>query len=377
MEEKISIPNWLKEIYKQVFIDYEKSILSLLKPPKRYYLRVNITKAKPKNVIEKLEKENIYAKQDETLNDAIFIEGYKENIPRFLDKYVIAKLDAAESVAQGADLYKAGVLSIKYARKNDLISIITQKNIVAAEGLLVINPKEITKITKGIVVKNVKPKFKLPSIRSLKTFNEKLIYPQSYPSILTVHELEPKENETILDMCSSPGGKLSHIISLTRNRAKIIAIDKSNLKIQRIKETLRNLDLQEPILIKGDARYLDKILGTEFADKILLDPSCSNLGLRPRLTLDIPIKDPNIYSKYQKALIKSAYNCLKKNGILIYSVCTISKEETLNIFNYAKEELKMQPLELKYKFSGNKYINIFDPFKHDTTGYAIFKLIKI
>jgi 16S rRNA (cytosine967-C5)-methyltransferase len=377
---KYIISEWLKKIFQETFgSNFEDVLLSLTKPPKKYYLRVNTTKISVKELIKRIQEEEIEVKQDEIIEEAVYIEGYKENELINHYKYVVAKLDAAESTAVGADLYKAGVLSIKNANKDNLVNIVTQDYAIASEGVLVIEPKDLNNIQRGLVVKNIKPKFKLPSIRSLKAFNEGLIYPQTYPSILTVKELEPKENETILDMCAAPGGKLSHIISLTKGKAKIIAVDKSNNKVRKIKETLQTLGLPLPILIKNDVRNIGEIFGSEFADKILLDPSCSDLGLRPRITFNIPERDPKIYGKYQKSLIRKAYEYLKKEGILVYSVCTISKEETLDVFNYAVEELKMEPLEINYKVGDVKrnYIEIFNPLNHDTVGYAIFKLKKV
>jgi len=377
---KYIIPEWLKKIFQETFgSNFEDVLLSLTKPPKKYYLRVNTTKISVKELIKRIQEEEIEVKQDEIIEEAVYIEGYKENELINHYKYVVAKLDAAESTAVGADLYRAGVLSIKNANKDNLVNVVTQDYAIASEGVLVIEPKDLNNIQRGLVVKNIKPKFKLPSIRSLKAFNEGLIYPQTYPSILTVKELEPKENETILDMCAAPGGKLSHIISLTKGKAKIIAVDKSNNKVRKIKETLQTLGLPLPILIKNDVRNIGEIFGSEFADKILLDPSCSDLGLRPRITFNIPERDPKIYGKYQKSLIRKAYEYLKKEGILVYSVCTISKEETLDVFNYAVEELKMEPLEINYKVGDikNNYIEIFNPLNHDTVGYAIFKLKKV
>jgi 16S rRNA (cytosine967-C5)-methyltransferase len=377
---KYIIPDWLKKIFQETFgSNFEDVLLSLTKPPKKYYLRVNTTKISVKELIKRIQEEEIEVKQDEIIEEAVYIEGYKENELINHYKYVVAKLDAAESTAVGADLYRAGVLSIKNANKDDLVNVVTQDYAIASEGVLVIEPKDLNNIQRGLVVKNIKPKFKLPSIRSLKAFNEGLIYPQTYPSILTVKELEPKENETILDMCAAPGGKLSHIISLTKGKAKMIAVDKSNNKIRKIKETLQTLGLPLPILIKNDARNIGEIFGSEFADKILLDPSCSDLGLRPRITFNIPERDPKIYGKYQKSLIRKAYEYLKKEGILVYSVCTVSKEETLDVFDYAVEELKMEPLEINYKVGDVKknYIEIFNPLNHDTVGYAIFKLKKL
>jgi 16S rRNA (cytosine967-C5)-methyltransferase len=241
---KYIIPDWLKKIFQETFgSNFEDVLLSLTKPPKKYYLRVNTTKISVKELIKRIQEEEIEVKQDEIIEEAVYIEGYKENELINHYKYVVAKLDAAESTAVGADLYRAGVLSIKNANKDNLVNIVTQDYAIASEGVLVIEPKDLNNIQRGLVVKNIKPKFKLPSIRSLKAFNEGLIYPQTYPSILTVKELEPKENETILDMCAAPGGKLSHIISLTKGKAKMIAVDKSNNKIRKIKETLQTLGL--------------------------------------------------------------------------------------------------------------------------------------
>jgi 16S rRNA C967 or C1407 C5-methylase (RsmB/RsmF family) len=377
---KYIIPEWLKKIFQETFgSNFEEVLLSLTKPPKKYYLRVNTAKISVKELIKRIQEEEIEVKQDGIIEEAVYIEGYEENELDNHYKYVVAKLDAAESTAIGADLYRAGVLSIKNANKDDLVNVITQDYAIASEGILIIEPKNLSNIQKGLIVKNIKPKFKLPSIRSLKAFNEGLIYPQTYPSILTVKELKLKENETILDMCAAPGGKLSHIISLTKGNAKIIAVDKSNNKIRKIKETLQTLELPLPILIKDDVRNIGEIFGSEFADKILLDPSCSDLGLRPRITFNIPERDPKIYGKYQKSLIRKAYEYLKKEGILVYSVCTVSKEETLDVFNYAVEELKMEPLEINYKVGDikNNYIEIFNPLNHDTVGYVIFKLKKV
>jgi tRNA and rRNA cytosine-C5-methylases len=375
-----TIPEWLKKIYREAFgSNFEEVLMALTKPPKKYFLRVNTFKTDTKSLIKKLNEEGIEAKQDDIIEEAVYIEGYKENELNDYNKYVIAKLDAAESVATGADLYRAGVLSIKGANKNDLVNVVTNDFTIASEGVLIIEPKDLAKIQRGIVVKNIKPKFNIPSIRSLKVFIEGLIYPQTYPSILTVKELEPKENETILDMCAAPGGKLSHIISLTKGNARIIAVDKSNNKIRKIKETLQTLGLPLPILIKGDSRKLEGILCKEFADKILLDPSCTDLGLRPRITFNLPEKNPKNYGEYQKSLIRKAYEYLKKGGILVYSVCTISKEETIDVFNYATEELKFEPIEINYKIGDikNNYIEIFNPLKHDSVGYVIFKLRKV
>jgi 16S rRNA (cytosine967-C5)-methyltransferase len=374
---QIKAPQWLIQIFRKSFNDgYIEVLKSLLKPTWKYYLRVNSLRSETNEIIKLLKDDGIVAIKDDLVEDAVYIEGYEELNPLLLESLVIAKIDAAESTSEGANLYRPGTISIKNAEKGSKVSIVTPDLAVAAEGILMMDEKEFKNSKKGLVVKNTKPKFKRSSVHNLKAFQQGLIYPQSYPSILTIHELEPKENETIVDMCASPGGKLSHIIQMTKGKAKIIACDKSHSKINKIKDTLARLGFPEPFLLKCDSRYLDLILGKEIADKITLDPSCSDLGLRPRITFNIPKKNPKDYSEFQKQLLRAAYNLLKKGGILCYSVCTVSHEETYEIYNYAIEELKMEALPLKFT-DEKESIHLFNPYKEDTPGYAIFKLKKV
>jgi len=373
---KFNYPNWLLDIYKKAFgSEYELALKSLKKPTWRYYLRINTYRIDVNKVLEMLESEGIKAKQDEKISEAIYIEGYVEQNPTLLPSYVVAKIDAAESCSEGADLYRPGVISINNADKESKVSIVTPDLEVAAEGIMKMNREEFKNTKKGLVVKNIKPKFKRPNIQELEVFKRGLVYAQSYPSILTIKELDPKKGETIIDMCASPGGKLSHIIELTKNEANIIACDKSYNKIHKIEENLLRLQLPIPKLIKTDSRFLDIEIGREIADKIILDPSCSDLGLRPRITFNIPKKDVISYSNYQKQFLRAAYNLLKKGGILCYSVCTISYEETIENFEYAVKELGFEELSLDF-LGVNKSIFIFKPHIQDTPGYAIFKVRK-
>lgn len=374
--EGLKAPDWLIEIFKKAFGDeYLEALRSIQEPTWRYYLRVNTIKASVEEVLKELRNEGIEAKKDDLIEEAIYIEGFEKNELDLLDARVYAKIDAAESVSEGADLFRPGVIRIENVEKDRLVSVVTSDLALACEGRFCMSKDEFFRSSRGVVVKNLKPKFKRVSVQSLKAYYKGLIYAQSLPSIIAIKELEPREGEVIIDMCSSPGGKLSHMIALTRNKAKIIACDRTENKIRRIRETLNLLNLPEPMLIKGDARYLDLYLGKEIADKITLDPSCSNYGLRPRITLNLPKKDPLSYSNYHKSLLRTAFELLKPGGICCYSVCTITLEETLEVFEYATEVLKMEAVPLKFT-SEKEFLRIFKPHKDDTPGFAIFKVRK-
>ena len=62
---------------------------------------------------------------------------------------------------------------------------------------------------------------------------------QNLPSVVVAAALQPKQGEVILDMCAAPGGKTSHIASLVRNDALIIACDKSRKKVLNVRENLK------------------------------------------------------------------------------------------------------------------------------------------
>lgn len=152
--------------------------------------------------------------------------------------------------------------------------------------------------------------------------------------------VNPQPDEVIVDACCGPGGKLSHIYELSQGKVHIIAIDRSLAKFQKAQQTMQRLGHDKNIeWIHTDFFTWD--MGAKKADKILLDASCSALGVLRRHPEGKWFKKENCvveYAQYQKQLILHALKNLKKDGELIYSVCSFEEEESRQHVNWLLSE---------------------------------------
>ena len=178
-----------------------------------------------------------------------------------------------------------------------------------------------------------------------KTFYEEgKIYVQNLSSMIPPIVLNPEEGNDILDMCAAPGGKTTELAAISNNRAHITACEMNKIRIEKLKYNLEMQGASSVFVMPKDARNLDDFL--KF-DKILLDSPCSGSG-----TLDVNDEKLNKYFtetlvqksiKSQRLLINKAIKLLKKGGELVYSTCSILKQENEDII---MEALKNKNIEL-------------------------------
>lgn len=172
-------------------------------------------------------------------------------------------------------------------------------------------------------------------LSKLDIYKDGMIYLQSISSMLPVYLLDPKTGENILDMCAAPGGKTTLIQDVADNKVNLTAVELHKDRFERLKFNV-NLQGVNVYLLNINALDLDNCL--KF-DKILLDAPCSGSGI-------LDLSDEN-YQKYftsvlidkcvktQKKLISKASHLLKKSGILVYSTCSLLKEENEDVINFA------------------------------------------
>lgn len=168
-------------------------------------------------------------------------------------------------------------------------------------------------------------------------YKEGHIYLQSLSSMLPVYILDPHEKENILDMCAAPGSKTTMIQSICDNKVNLTAVELHKDRFERLKY---NCDKQgvNVLLFNKNALDLDDMF--KF-DKILLDAPCSGSG-----TLDLSNNKykstftQDLINKCvatQKKLIKKSHKLLNSGGILVYSTCSLLKEENEDIVDFAIE----------------------------------------
>ncbi len=166
---------------------------------------------------------------------------------------------------------------------------------------------------------------------ALGIFENGLAYAQDFSAQQVAPALAPRAGESILDMCAAPGGKAGHLAELTNDRAKILAVDISLEKVARIQENLARLGYASLATAAADAASIR--FPAPF-DRVLLDAPCSNSGVlarrveaRHRLTQD---KLAELCSLQTRMLANAAAN-LKPGGTLVYSVCSVLMEESVDI----------------------------------------------
>ncbi|MEM3833630.1 MAG: RsmB/NOP family class I SAM-dependent RNA methyltransferase [Thermoprotei archaeon] len=367
--------------------DWLDALYSVTKPAKRYFLR--IASIDVDYVIDKLEKEGLIVKKYPYINEAVYIDVQYidyDKLPDF-NGVVIADKFASESVIEGANLYIPGVLKMINVRKDDLVAVLDPFGALIGIGKSKISSDEFNQmdIRKGIAVNVTHTFYKIPPIRELESFNRGLIYPQSLPSMVAVKELDPQPRETVIDMCAAPGGKLSYIAFLMNMNGRIYGFDRSERKVRILKETLERLNIKNVNIRVMDTRYLDLEMPDLQADKIIIDPPCSALGVRPKLASDITLRKILDYQQYQIQFLKAASKVLKRGGIVVFSVCTITPHEVEEIMSEATNKLPFEPIEQKLfiasrsslsNYDFGKSIQRFQPHIDDTPGFSIAKMRK-
>lgn len=166
-----------------------------------------------------------------------------------------------------------------------------------------------------------------------RAFKKGMITIQDESSMLAAYALAPNENELILDACAAPGGKTTHIAETLKLTGGVISLDLHEHKVKLINENAKRLGLGNIRTITMDSRKAGEHFQEEYFDRILLDAPCSGLGvMRRKPDMKYTKKEQDLYqlSTIQQNLLNSVSPLVKKGGILVYSTCTVDKEENEN-----------------------------------------------
>lgn len=154
-----------------------------------------------------------------------------------------------------------------------------------------------------------------------------LFHVQDISSQLCVAALDPQAGERVYDCCAAPGGKTFTAAERMGGTGEIVAGELHPKRISLIARGAERLGLKNVKTVVGDASVYDGALGV--FDKILCDVPCSGLGAIRRKP-EIRFKKPEEFSglpEIQFSIASNAARYLKPGGVLVYSTCTLSREE--------------------------------------------------
>jgi 16S rRNA C967 or C1407 C5-methylase (RsmB/RsmF family) len=280
---------------------------------------------------------------------------------------------------KGSKLYGPGVLRTDSYRIGSRVYITDIYNHVVGSGLAVMPPKKTNEIVKGMAVDITESIYRLPPLRESRLYALGKIREQSLPAMVTSRELDPKPGETIVDMCAAPGGKSLHMAQLMGGKGKIYAFDHSEKRLETLKRDAEALGAGNIIVECRDSRFLKGDKPDIAADRVLVDPPCSALGVRPKLYEDCTLKEVQGAAGYQLQFLGAAKEVVIPGGTIVYSTCTLSIVENEGVVKHAIDSLGLELVGQQTTIGepgfldGTEAAQRFSPDKVEAPGYFIAK----
>ena len=340
-------------------------------PPPRYYVRVNTSRISANELVRRLNARGVPAYRDEHIEEAIWLPVQGPFRVPTARKIVVVDKKAAESVMVGADVYAPGVIKTERVEVGDEVNVVADNGVVVAFGVAVANSDEVLKTRRGLFIKVEKSLYKAPKIRDLPEYAEGLIYSQSLPAIAVGHVAKRLGVEKAVDLNAAPGGKCTNLAQLGM---RVFAVDRSWSKISRLREELKRLGLEAQVdVLLHDSRYLDRDFPRLRAGLALVDPPCTDIGVRPKIYHRVTYKAAKTLAQYQLQFLKTA---LKIADYVIYSTCTLTYVENEEVVLKSRAQTLHLDLPIGAPGWGCETCRRFLPHIHNTPGFFLALLSK-
>ena len=166
-------------------------------------------------------------------------------------------------------------------------------------------------------------------LAGLGSFQDGWFYVQDISSMTVAHAADPKKGDYIIDVCAAPGGKSSHLAELLDGSGMVEARDLTEYKVGLIEENILRHDLHNMKAVQQDATLFDEA-SVEKADILIYDLPCSGLGVIGRksdIRYKMTAEKAHDLAVLQQEMLDTVWKYVKRGGKLIYSTCTIHKEE--------------------------------------------------
>ncbi|OIR10382.1 ribosomal RNA small subunit methyltransferase B [mine drainage metagenome] len=168
-------------------------------------------------------------------------------------------------------------------------------------------------------------------VERLPKFNEGWVSVQDAGAQYAAKLLDVKNGMHVLDACAAPGGKTTHLLELAE--IDLVAVDKEEQRLQRVRENLQRLHLKARIVC-GDAEKPEEWWDGKLFQRILADVPCSASGVvrrHPDIKWLRRPDDIENFAVQQKKILESLWPLLERDGKLLYATCTIFARENQQV----------------------------------------------
>ena len=233
----------------------------------------------------------------------------------FIEEYGIEK---AEKIAEGS-------------LRNPKTTIRCNTNKISADELAERLKHREMEVEKGVYAKDALYLSGYDSLEKIPEFTEGLFQVQDESSMLVAQLAGLKKDDLVLDVCSAPGGKALHAANILESLGggRVISRDVSEKKTALIQENINRLQVKNVTVQVADATKTDDTM-IERADVVIADLPCSGIGImakKPEIRYRMTKENQTELVKLQKEMLAVVHRYVKPGGILMYSTCTVNKEE--------------------------------------------------
>ncbi len=192
---------------------------------------------------------------------------------------------------------------------------------------------------------------------------------QDEASMLAAVMLDPKQGDTVMDVCAAPGGKTLAIAERMNNTGTILATDIYKRKLAIIDSEAKRLGVRNIVTKTWDSTKTDSER-VQKADKVLVDVPCSGLGVvrrKPEIKYRKRTAEMDLLPRKQYEILSASAEYVKPGGRILYSTCTINPYENQRVVS---EFLKKHP-----NFKKEEAVQLL-PNVNDTDGFFICTMRK-
>lgn len=189
----------------------------------------------------------------------------------------------------------------------------------------------------------------LDYLERLEAFSKGWIQVQDVSSSLVGRAAAPKKGDYCIDVCGAPGGKSLHLADLLEGTGHVDVRDLTEYKVQMIQEHIERTGFTNIKAKVQDALELDQA-SVEQADILLADLPCSGLGIigkKPDIKNRVTTEDLDALAALQRQMLSVIWQYVKPGGTLVYSTCTINRQENEENAAWFAEEFPFEPVSIE------------------------------